>query len=76
MKKLADGAKVTWVAKMHPVPHPEGKTDRDGNILPVLRDKVCFGEVIRVGSKDEYWVMLKDRNYSLRIKANILELVD
>ena len=28
------------------VPHPEGRTDRDGKVLPVFRDKLEKGRVI------------------------------
>jgi hypothetical protein len=45
------GQKVTWVKKMAIVPHPEGKTDRHGNVLPVFRDKQMVGTIVSKCSK-------------------------
>ena len=39
-EELKVGDKVSWIRPMTCVPHPEGKTDRDGNVLPVFRDKL------------------------------------
>ena len=38
MVNLEIGDKVSWIEPMMVVPHPEGKTDSDGVVLPVLRD--------------------------------------
>ena len=38
MVKFETGEKVKWTQEMTCVPHPEGKTDRKGNVLPVFRD--------------------------------------
>jgi len=73
VKKFEDGEKVKWIAKMVPVPHPEGKTDRDGNILPVLRDTQRTGTVKAICSKKSYWVWLDGRNYYLEVKTADLE---
>jgi|TARA_R110000823_G_scaffold229230_1_gene356301 hypothetical protein len=40
------GDKVSWIKPMTCVPHPEGRTDRDGKVLPVFRDKLEKGRVI------------------------------
>jgi hypothetical protein len=40
------GDKVTWVQKDTIIPHPQGRTDREGNILPVFGDKVMNGRII------------------------------
>ena len=45
--ELKVGDKVSWIRPMTCVPHPEDKTDRDGNVLPVFRDKLEKGRVIR-----------------------------
>lgn len=51
MAKFSKGDKVTWVQPMTIVPHPEGKTDRNGEVLPVFRDKTFTGTIISgVGS--------------------------
>ena len=39
MAKFENGEKVKWIQEMTCVPHPKGKTDRKGNVLPVFRDK-------------------------------------
>ncbi len=44
--ELKVGDKVSWIKPMACVPHPDGKTDRNGEILPVFRDKVEKGRVI------------------------------
>ena len=36
---IKEGDKVKWIKKMAIVPHPEGKTCREGKVLPVFRDK-------------------------------------
>ena len=46
MAKFSKGDKVTWVQPMTIVPHPEGKTDRNGEVLPVFRDKTFTGTII------------------------------
>ena len=40
------GDKVSWIKPMAAVPHPEGKTDRKGVVLPVFRDKLEKGRII------------------------------
>jgi len=42
------GDKVSWIKPMACVPHPEGKTDRKGVVLPVFRDKLEKGRIIGV----------------------------
>jgi hypothetical protein len=46
MVDIKEGDKVKWVTKMMAVPHPEGKTDRAGVVLPVFRDTERIGTVI------------------------------
>jgi len=51
MANFSNGDKVSWVEPMTIVPHPEGKTDRNGEVLPVFRDKTFTGTVIsKVGN--------------------------
>ena len=50
MANLNEGDKVKWITKMMAVPHPEGKTDRHGVVLPVFRDTERTGTMIRVGN--------------------------
>ena len=47
MENLVTGDKVKWIEPMMCVPHPEGKTDRDGVVLPVFRDTERTGIVMR-----------------------------
>ena len=49
MENLAKGDKVKWIEPMMCVPHPEGKTDRKGVVLPVFRDTERTGIVISNG---------------------------
>ena len=44
--KFKVGDKVSWIKPMACVPHPEGKTDRNGVVLPVFRDKLEKGRVM------------------------------
>ena len=45
-RKFKEGDKVKWIEPMTLVPHPEGKTDRKGEVLPVFRDKEFNGRII------------------------------
>lgn len=47
MEIFKEGDKVKWIHKMKAVPHPEGKTDRNGVVLPVFRDTEREGTIIR-----------------------------
>ena len=53
MDKLESGQKVKWVQPMTCVPHPEGKTDRHGEVLPVFRDKEFTVKNIEEWEKEE-----------------------
>jgi hypothetical protein len=50
MKNFKIGDQVSWIKKMAGVPHPEGLTDRDGNVLPVFRDTKILGRVVQAGA--------------------------
>jgi hypothetical protein len=56
MADLKVGSQVAWIKKMACVPHPEGKTDRDGNVLPVFRDTKMTGTIIEGGTRGTWWV--------------------
>ncbi len=56
MANFKSGEKVKWVEEMVCVPHPEGKTDRKGNVLPVFRDKEITGTVVNSGWDNKYTV--------------------
>jgi len=52
MVNLETGDKVSWIEPMMAVPHPEGKTDRKGVVLPVFRDTKRTGIIVSgVGRK-------------------------
>jgi len=51
MNKFKVGDKVTWVQKDTLIPHPQGRTDREGNVLSVFGDKVMNGRVVDVINK-------------------------
>ena len=46
MANIKTGDKVKWITPMMAVPHPEGKTDRKGVVLPVFRDTERTGVVM------------------------------
>ena len=50
MVSIKEGDKVKWIKKMAIVPHPEGKTCRQGKVLPVFRDKEYTGTVMQNSS--------------------------
>lgn len=53
MKDLKIGDRVEWIEPMHCVPHPEGRTDRNGVILPVFRDSLMTGVIVRAAFSDK-----------------------
>jgi len=61
MVDIKEGDKVKWITKMMAVPHPEGKTDRDGVVLPVFRNTERIGTVISTyGGRKMYSVRPDD----------------
>jgi hypothetical protein len=56
MANFENGDKVKWIEEMTCVPHPDGKTDRNGNILPVFRDKERTGVIINSCYDNKYTV--------------------
>jgi hypothetical protein len=56
MANFKIGDQVSWVKKMACVPHPEGRTDREGNILPVFRDTVVNGRIVEWGGTGAWFV--------------------
>lgn len=40
------GDKVKWIQRDTIIPHPQGKTDREGNVLPVFGNKEMQGRII------------------------------
>jgi hypothetical protein len=74
--KFKDGERVKWIQRMTPVPHPEGKTDREGNVLPVLRDKEMTGRIRMVASKDSYFVWVDGTTNFFQVKAEDIQSLD
>ncbi len=79
MKNFKTGDQISWVKKMACVPHPDGKTDWCGNVLPVLRDIIIHGRIISKGSDNTWYVRPKfaenlkskicgERYYDIRIE--------
>ena len=56
MANFKSGEKVKWIEEMVCVPHPEGKTDRKGNVLPVFRDKEVTGTIVNSCWDNKYTV--------------------
>ena len=57
---LNSGDKVKWIQPMTCVPHPEGKTDRKGAVLPVFRDKERTGVIIHACYDNRFTVRPDD----------------
>lgn len=87
MANFKTGDRVKWIKKMAIVPHPEGKTDRKGNVLPVFRDTSISGRIISNGSGDAWFVrpeaaeahknkICGERYYDVHINASDLTLID
>ena len=56
-KQFEEGTKVKYLKRMAIVPHPEGKTDRHGEVLPVFRDAWLDGIILGFSSHNKhYWV--------------------
>tara|TARA_B100001057_G_scaffold447914_1_gene487773 strand:- start:928 stop:1185 length:258 start_codon:yes stop_codon:yes gene_type:complete len=85
MSKFKTGDKVKWIEPMTIVPHPEGKTDRKGEVLPVFRDKEFKGRVIGTNAsgysvRPEWAEQYKDamcgeRYYDRTVEEDRLSLV-
>jgi hypothetical protein len=50
------GDKVKWIQRDTIIPHPQGKTDREGNVLPVFGDKEMEGRIIGTVNGKRYQV--------------------
>jgi len=50
------GDKVTWMHRDTVIPHPKGKTDYEGNVLPMIGDKQVKGTVVYPLSRNRYMV--------------------
>ena len=72
--KFIDGARVkTTIKKM--VPHPEGKTDRLGEILPVLRDVEVTATVCHGGDDIKSIIKVDGRPYEQTVPTESLTLI-
>jgi|TARA_R110001592_G_scaffold64748_2_gene198862 hypothetical protein len=60
MTDFNSGDKVKWIQEMTCVPHPEGKTDRNGEVLPVFRDKERTGVIVHSCYDDRFTVRPDD----------------
>ena len=81
MADIKDGDRVKWITKMMAVPHPEGKTDRAGVVLPVFRNTERVGTVMSSNGAGNTLSVRPDNlacaapkgmdtYYDLRVKAN------
>jgi len=76
MSKFSKGDRVRWTQKMTPVPHPEGKTDRHGEVLPVLRDRQMTGTVRIAASPTSYFIVPEGRRFDFEVDAEDLRLLN
>jgi hypothetical protein len=83
MANFKVGDQVNWIKKMNVVPHPEGKTDREGNILPVFRDTLITGRIVQSGDSKSWFVrpqsaeshkdkICGERYYDVKITEDLL----
>ena len=85
MAEIKNGDKVQWGHHMMAVPHPEGKTDRKGEILPVFRNTERTGIVISSGGQRRtFQVRPDDRKtvpkgmdsyYDLQVEHTLLTII-
>jgi hypothetical protein len=69
--KFIDGDRVeTTIKKM--VPHPEGKADRLGEILPVLRDVKVTATVCHGGDENKSFIKVDGRPYQQTVPTESL----
>ena len=67
MTELKNGDKVKWIRPNTCVPHPEGKTDRKGEVLAVFRDKEYTGKIITKYNEDR--IQVRADNYAATPKG-------
>jgi len=65
-KRFKAGKKIKWMQPNQMVDHPEGKCDRKGNILKVMRTIELTG-IIQHGNTGGYSVLPDDRNYTMSV---------
>lgn len=63
----------TTIKKM--VPHPEGKTDRLGEVLPVLRDVKVQATICHGGNKNQAVIKVDGRPYEQFVPTESLTLI-
>ena len=72
--KYTDGQRVkTTIKKI--VPHPEGKTDRLGEVLPVLRDVEVTATVCHGGDIQKTIIKVDGRPYEQTVPTESITLI-
>ncbi len=65
-KRFKAGQKIKWMQPNQMVDHPEGKLDRKGNMLKVMRTIELTGEIIHTNAPG-YEVQPTDRSYTMSV---------
>jgi len=73
-KRFSAGQRIQWMQKNQMVPHPQGKTDRKGDILPVMRTKQLTGTIIHTNIGG-YEVKPDDRAYHMNVSEELAVLI-
>jgi hypothetical protein len=72
--KFRSGDKVKWMQPNQFVDHPEGKTDRKGNMLKVMRDKELTG-IVQGKNIKGYTIMIDNRGYTVSVVEEKIQLI-
>jgi hypothetical protein len=65
-KRFTAGTRIKWMQPNQMVDHPEGKTDRKGDMLKVMRTIELTG-IIQHGNTGGYSVLPDDRQYTMSV---------
>ena len=72
-KRFKAGKKIKWMQPNQMVDHPEGKCDRKGNILKVMRTIELEGIIINCNVQG-YEVRPNDRHYNMSVPEEMAYL--
>jgi len=72
-KRFTTGTRIKWMQPNQMVDHPEGKCDRKGNILKVMRTIELQGIIIHTNAPG-YEVRPDDRQYNMSVPEEMAYL--
>jgi len=72
-KRFSVGQRIKWMQKNQMIDHPQGKTDRKGQILKVMRTIELQGEIVHTNAPG-YEVQPDDRSYTMSVAEELAYL--